>query len=230
MRVLHVCLLLGLCVVGVACGPSQAELNAQATGIAANIFATQTAEAPTATPFPTATPSSTTTPTATPTLTETPAPTSTPTLTPTPAPTSTPVYIPIDKCGTIEVQLAQQIWATGHLVLLEGQYRHGAYYSIRLRLPDYAPGGVDMRALIPGPKTTDCTRYVPGVSGSNCMYFDDGKPIIRDNRGQIVPWAKEGGRVIYRTAKAVTVRGTAGLPTWTTGDWKCAIVVQTIEQ
>jgi len=49
-----------------ACGPSQAELNAQATKIAANILATQTAEAPTLTPTPTLT--STPTPIPTPTL------------------------------------------------------------------------------------------------------------------------------------------------------------------
>lgn len=53
-----------------ACGPSQAELDAQATEVAESIFATQTAEAPTATPTPTATPA----PTATPIPTETPRP------------------------------------------------------------------------------------------------------------------------------------------------------------
>jgi hypothetical protein len=36
----------------VTCGPSQAERDAQATKIAADIFATQTAEAPTPTPLP----------------------------------------------------------------------------------------------------------------------------------------------------------------------------------
>ena len=45
-----VCLLTS--VILVACGPSQTELDAQATQIAANLFATQTAEAPTPTPLP----------------------------------------------------------------------------------------------------------------------------------------------------------------------------------
>ena len=45
-----VCLLTS--VILVACGPSQAELDAQATQIAANLFATQTADAPTPTPMP----------------------------------------------------------------------------------------------------------------------------------------------------------------------------------
>ena len=94
------CLLAGI--VLAACVPSQAELDAQATEIAAGLFATQTAEAPTdtPTPIPTDTPTSTPThtPTATPTLTPTPTstftPTSTPTNTPTPTPTSTPTLTP----------------------------------------------------------------------------------------------------------------------------------------
>ena len=53
MKVVTTCLLLVVGVFLVACGPSQAERDAQATQIAANIFATQTAEAPTATPTPT---------------------------------------------------------------------------------------------------------------------------------------------------------------------------------
>lgn len=66
-------------VILVACGPSQAELDAQATKVAADIFATQTAEAPTPTP------------TFTPTFTPTPTPTSTPTSIPTPTATPPPL-------------------------------------------------------------------------------------------------------------------------------------------
>ncbi len=54
----------------VACGPSQEELDATSTKVAADIFATQTAQAPTATSTPTAT----LTPTVTPTATITPIP------------------------------------------------------------------------------------------------------------------------------------------------------------
>ncbi len=46
-----------------ACGPSQAELDAQATQTAVSVAATQTAAAPTPTPRPTATPTPTPTPT-----------------------------------------------------------------------------------------------------------------------------------------------------------------------
>jgi hypothetical protein len=76
----------------VACGPSQAERDAQATRIAVDIFATQTAEAPTLTNTPAFTPTPVVTPTPTPTLTPTPV---TPTATPTPVPpTETPTPAP----------------------------------------------------------------------------------------------------------------------------------------
>jgi hypothetical protein len=63
------------CTLLIACGPSEAELNAQGTAITASIFATQTAQAPT----PTNTPTDTPTPTSTPTEIPTPTPTITPT-------------------------------------------------------------------------------------------------------------------------------------------------------
>ncbi len=87
-------ILLLIGVMASACGPSQAALDATATQVAANIFATQTAQAPTATPTftPSATPTATPEPTSTPlpTHTPTPIPTSTPTHTPVPTPTPTP--------------------------------------------------------------------------------------------------------------------------------------------
>ncbi len=87
-RILVYLLLMG--VILSACGPSQAELDAQATQSAADAFATQTAEAPTPTPTPTVTL------TPTPTFTPTPVPTDTPTPTATPIPTDTPTPIPTD--------------------------------------------------------------------------------------------------------------------------------------
>jgi hypothetical protein len=87
--------LLVLLLVGVAlsgCGPSQAELDATATRVSADTFATQTAQAPTSTP--TYTPSPTPTKTPTPTLTPTNTPTATPTYTPSPTPTETPTRTP----------------------------------------------------------------------------------------------------------------------------------------
>lgn len=97
--------ILGLMIAGLylaGCGPSQAELDAEATQVAANLAATQTAEAPPPTPTPvpptdtptpvppTDTPTPTNTPTPTPTDTPVP-PTDTPTPTNTPTSTSTPV-------------------------------------------------------------------------------------------------------------------------------------------
>jgi hypothetical protein len=67
-----------------ACGPTEEEEQANATQIAAEIFATQTAAAPTATHTPTNTPTFTPMPTST----TTPAPTDTPVPTPTPTPVS----------------------------------------------------------------------------------------------------------------------------------------------
>lgn len=76
MRPFYISLLFVLCLSTVGCGPSQAELDAQATSIAADIFATQTAEMPTATQTPVP-PTSTSTPQATPTHTAIPTATAT---------------------------------------------------------------------------------------------------------------------------------------------------------
>jgi hypothetical protein len=79
-----------VCVAMPGCGLSQAQQDATSTQVAANIFSTQTAQAPTNTPTftpsPTATATPTTTPTLTPTSTLTPTPTNTPTRTPSPTP------------------------------------------------------------------------------------------------------------------------------------------------
>jgi len=81
-----------------ACGPSQTELDAQATEITAHIFATQTAKAPTPTmvhtPVPTHTSTPTRTPTPLPTSTHTPTSTPQPTNTPRPTRTPTPTHTP----------------------------------------------------------------------------------------------------------------------------------------
>jgi hypothetical protein len=82
VRIIAICIFASLLLV--ACGPSAAERNAQVTAIAANIRATQTAEAPT--PAATLTPTPTPSPTATATPTKTPTPTATPTETPTAIP------------------------------------------------------------------------------------------------------------------------------------------------
>lgn len=76
-KVVNVSLFLVICIILVACGPSEAERNAQATAIAASIFATQTSQAPipTSTPTKTPTPTSTVTPTRTRTPTRAPSPT-----------------------------------------------------------------------------------------------------------------------------------------------------------
>ena len=77
-----------------ACKPSQADLDAQATKVAADVYSTQTAQAPTATK--TLIPSPTNTPTITPTITPTFPPTNTPTITPTPLPDISGVVLTLD--------------------------------------------------------------------------------------------------------------------------------------
>ncbi len=97
-----------------ACTSAEEKRNAQATEIAAGIFATQTAQAPTITPTFTPSPTPTFTPTPTPTPTFTPTPTPTPTFTPTPEPTAqpistskpTPVALPL-KEGWLEYATAE---------------------------------------------------------------------------------------------------------------------------
>lgn len=91
MRPFFMPLLLVLCMTLIGCGPSQAEMDAQATSIASDIFATQTAEMPTATqtpvpPTPTLTLQATPTYTDIPTSTAMPSPTIRPTFTSVPQP------------------------------------------------------------------------------------------------------------------------------------------------
>lgn len=88
-RIIRLCLLIG--VILAACGPSQAERNVLATKMAANTFATQTAETPILMLMPTDT--SAITPTRTPVFTPTPSRTPRPTATHTPEPTPIPPLV-----------------------------------------------------------------------------------------------------------------------------------------
>lgn len=94
MNKLRYAMALGIVILAVAagCGPSEEEQNARVTAIVAEVYATQTAGAPTPTNTPTPTRRPTEMPTATPTSTNTPLPTATPTNTPTPTPTPRPDY------------------------------------------------------------------------------------------------------------------------------------------
>lgn len=102
-RVFSIAFLLLIVAALTGCMSAAEQRIAQATEIAANIFATQTAQVPTATlmPTPTATFTPTPTPSPTPTLTPTSTPTETPS--PTPLPTAVPVEVPegfVDTAGT----------------------------------------------------------------------------------------------------------------------------------
>lgn len=93
------------CVATVACGPSQEELDATSTEIAADIFATQTALV-----TPTPTPTNTSTPTNTATATNTPTPTNTATITPTPLPDLSAARIILQDLPTIFAEMPLEIF------------------------------------------------------------------------------------------------------------------------
>jgi hypothetical protein len=90
-------------VVLAACTSAEEKRAAETTEVAASIFSTQTAQAPTATHTPTPTPSPTSTPTPTPTPTWTPTPIDTPTATPTASTTPTPTDTPGPTAMPIDV-------------------------------------------------------------------------------------------------------------------------------
>jgi hypothetical protein len=103
-----------------ACGPPETQQNARATEVAAGIFETLTAEAPT----PTLTPTTTNTPTFTATSTSTP--TNTPTRTPTRTPTPTRTMTPTPAAEAVIIADSVEVYerpGTNHLV--EGIYRQG---------------------------------------------------------------------------------------------------------
>jgi hypothetical protein len=140
----------------VSCAPSEAERMAQATVIAAEIYATQTAAAPTASPTPTTTP------------TKTPTPTTRPTNTPTPTATSTPSPGAIVLAGTLNVregpgtQYPQQGTFSRNTELdIVGQFKDCSWLKIRSRdqaVTGWVAGGsqyVDLRL--------DCDSLLPGT-------------------------------------------------------------------
>jgi len=95
-----------------ACGPSQAEMDAQATQVAADPIATKIAAAPTPTP------------TNTPTFTPAPMPTNTPTFTPTPTstPTAKPTAADIFALVSPSVAFIESPAGRGSGILIEDGY------------------------------------------------------------------------------------------------------------
>jgi hypothetical protein len=120
----------------VACGPSQAELDATATQMAFDIFSTQTAQAPTATATFTATPEPTETeiPTATSPPTDTSAPTETPTITPTAPPKLMAVALTVDDLPAGFVEMSPEELGAGEQSFPEGTYYFGFSDEINSQL------------------------------------------------------------------------------------------------
>jgi hypothetical protein len=105
-----------------ACGPSPAEQAGTATQAAANSFATQTAQAPTATPTFTPSPTATPTATAIPTSTPTPTPTETATVTPTPPPDLMAVAPALDDLPAGFVEVPQEFLSEAQQSMPEDGY------------------------------------------------------------------------------------------------------------
>lgn len=147
-----------------ACKPSEAEMQATVTQVAAELYGTQTALAPTVTP--------TFTPTITPTHTDTPTPTHTPTTTNTPRPpTATLTAAGVEKlmlCYKAAVSI-QADWEVHRLVTDtwdDGQYRTNEEISQALnaflRERTYRAGAIKILDKLDLPLGND-TLVVDGV-------------------------------------------------------------------
>jgi hypothetical protein len=138
---------------------------------------------------PTATATKTKPPTATATKTLSPTPTLSPTI------TLTPVKLSIDKCETTDIQPGQQVVTKGYLSLRPGSYP--------LNNPSHG-----IQLLSEQDSWIGSVVWIPNRNRRNGMYFDDGKPIIKDDQGNIIPWMIKGGREVYTSARPITIIGT----------------------
>jgi len=151
-------------------------------------------ETPTAAPTNTEVPTVVPTDTVTPTKLKPPTTTATATLVPTPTLLKillTPVELSIAECGSKNIQPGQRILMEGYLAIGAGRYfLNDSSYPVH---------------LITDPDSwSEEVLWIPAGNKSNSMYFDEGKPIIKDNKGQIIPW--RGNK--YVTRRLITVIGT----------------------
>jgi hypothetical protein len=209
------CLALTACGPGQLLGPTLTPTATQTSTHTSTATSTSTAT-PTHTPTHTSTPTFTSTATvtltptrtATSTITSTPTVTATPTITFTPTPTLRPVQVSVGSCESVAAQEGQLVWARGYLVVPSGSYNLSApSYRIWLQASQLSDVRMNVR--------------ISGGNQKNSMYFAGGKPNIKDNQDQIIPWIKRNGREIYITNRPVTIRGA----------WlgECTMRIETIE-
>jgi len=128
--------------------------------------------------------------------------------TPTPTPNLPPVEVSVANCAGAAVQPGQGVWIKGYLAVPSGSYRPNAsFYRIWLEAGQLSDVRMDVR--------------INGGRGKNSMYFSYGKPNIKDNQRQIIPWLTRGSQEIYVTNRLVTIRGT-----WLE---KCYVKIEVIE-
>lgn len=170
-----------------ACSSSQPALDATATRIAANIFATQTAALPTLTATPTETPAPTATrtptptplPTFTPTATVTPTPAPTSTVTPTPEPTASPTHTPIPPTRTPSPTPVPRVCAP-NAALVRVSNDLGVKLSLELQGPEdvvmtLPAGERHLYCLLPGEYSYTATAATYGTdSGSKVFSYEPG--------------------------------------------------------
>ncbi|MGB2962515.1 MAG: hypothetical protein WBB69_00830 [Anaerolineales bacterium] len=150
-----------------ACGPSEADMHATVTQVAAELYGTQTALAPTAT--------STSTPSITPTPSETPTPTMIPTITNTPLPpTATLREAGVEKlllCYKAAVSV-QADWAVHSLIFFKvHSYSDKKYQELNAFLWErsHRSGGIRIFDKNPFPLGND-TLVVDGVQIESQVY------------------------------------------------------------
>jgi hypothetical protein len=103
--------------------------------------------------------------------------------------------VSVANCANAAVQPGQGVWVHGYLAVPSGSYRtNAAFYRIWLEESQLSDVRMDVR--------------INGGRGSNSMYFPYGKPSIKDNQGQVIPWLTSGSQEIYVTNRRVTIRGT----------------------
>ncbi|MGC9398110.1 MAG: hypothetical protein ACP5HM_03120 [Anaerolineae bacterium] len=166
-HVLRAGVLIVLSVIGVACGFSEADLQAQATATVVSSAATRTAEAPTLTSTATSTPTRapTETPTETPTATSAP-PTATPTSTPRPL-TQWQEQLVIQYLGYSEETGPR---FTDQSICV----RDGAGNEHRLTLGTCATAGRRCSGLCSAPPRPHLGGSIPLQIDGECMSFDAG--------------------------------------------------------
>jgi hypothetical protein len=132
--------------------------------------------------------------TLTPTITFTPTESPSPTISLTPTATLRPVTINVVGCENITLEVGRRVRASGYLSVPSGSYSMSApYYNIWLEDYQWSKNRLNIK--------------IENENRPSSMYFSYGVPKIKDSKGDILVWIKQGGNEVYITQKYVTVEG-----------------------